>query len=248
LRAARRLRIGYPESEDSLLRSSSRRLRMDWCIRGRAARSSGFHPQAVWPDRKVHRCERCESSWVADQPFALHAEALDRRGRSTRLAPPVRAGVATRIAGRLSPCCIGVLPGIPARTHRTRRDRDRESQPFPHAARAQYRDHAKIAQVPIFLRLTTLRVDGMWTGKCWSDRRFAALSTRCGIVHRPIHLVLHALARALALGEGPISAADGRRGGIPRRGQTRRRRDRSSRSRDRSARCGRAPMPGASRR
>src|SRR5574341_266283 len=53
--------------------------------------------------RKVHQCERCDSDRVADRPFALRAEALDRRGRGTRLASPVRAGVATRIAGRPKP-------------------------------------------------------------------------------------------------------------------------------------------------
>ena len=87
---------------------------MDWFVRGRAIKSSGFHPQAAWPGRKVHQCERYESDRVADRPFALHAEALDRRGRDTRLVSPVQAGVFTRINGRLSPCCIGALPEISA--------------------------------------------------------------------------------------------------------------------------------------
>src|SRR3954468_23982947 len=57
----------------------------DWYVRGKACWSSGFHPQAARPGRKVHQYERCESDRVADRPFALHAEALDRRERDTRL-------------------------------------------------------------------------------------------------------------------------------------------------------------------
>ena len=75
-----RLRTGYPEPGDSLplffFLSPPRGL----VVRGRASKSSGFHPQAVWPDRKVHQYERYESDRVADRPFALRAEALDRRG------------------------------------------------------------------------------------------------------------------------------------------------------------------------
>jgi hypothetical protein len=93
-------------------------------VRGRAHRSSGFHPQAVWPDHLVHQYERCESDRVADRPFALHVEALDRRGRDTRLVSPVRAGVCTRINERLSPWCVGVLPGISARTRHAGRGQD----------------------------------------------------------------------------------------------------------------------------
>jgi hypothetical protein len=53
-----------------------------------ACGSSGFHPRAAWPSRKVHQCQRCESGRVADRPLTLRAEALDRRGRGTRLASP----------------------------------------------------------------------------------------------------------------------------------------------------------------
>jgi len=37
-------------------------------------------PQAGWPSHLVHLRERCESDRVADRPFALHPEALDRGG------------------------------------------------------------------------------------------------------------------------------------------------------------------------
>jgi len=52
-----------------------------------------FDPQAGWPSHLVRPFERCESDRVADRPFALHPEAQDRGGWSTRLASPVRAGV-----------------------------------------------------------------------------------------------------------------------------------------------------------
>jgi hypothetical protein len=42
--------------------SSSRRRRLDCFARGRAAKSSGFHPQAAWPRCEVRQCERCESA------------------------------------------------------------------------------------------------------------------------------------------------------------------------------------------
>src|SRR4051794_21115070 len=62
-----------------------------------------FDPQAGWPSHLVRPFERCESDRVADRPFALHPEAQDRGGRSTRLASSVRAGVITRITECLSP-------------------------------------------------------------------------------------------------------------------------------------------------
>jgi len=43
-------------SRGLLPRSSSRRRRLTDSSLGRANRSSGFHPQAAWPGRKVHRC------------------------------------------------------------------------------------------------------------------------------------------------------------------------------------------------
>src|SRR2546422_8478167 len=60
-RAARGLQhIGYPEPGDCSLRSSSCRHRLTDASLGRANRSSGFHPQAAWPGRKVRRCGRSE--------------------------------------------------------------------------------------------------------------------------------------------------------------------------------------------
>ena len=147
------LRTGYPESGDSSRCSSSRHRRKDWFVHGMANRSSGFHPRAAWPGRKVRQYERYESDRVADRPFALHAEALDRRGRDTRLVSPVRAGVCTRINGRLSPCCIGALPRISARTRHAGRGQDCESRPFPCTARGQYRTVEKLRKRRCFFGL-----------------------------------------------------------------------------------------------
>jgi len=100
---AGRLRTGYPEPGDSLPLFFFLPPPRGLIVRGRAVKSSGFHPQAAWPDRKVHQYERCESDRVADRPFALHTEALDRCGRDTRLVPSIRAGVFTRIDGTPEP-------------------------------------------------------------------------------------------------------------------------------------------------
>ena len=133
------MRTGYPEPGDSLPLFFSQPPPHGLIVRGRANWSSGFHPQAAWPGRKVRQYEHCESDRVADRPFALHAEVLDRRGRDTRLVSSIRAGVFTRINGRLSPCCVGALPEISARTRHAGRGQDCESRPFPCTARGQYR-------------------------------------------------------------------------------------------------------------
>ena len=83
---------GYPEPGDFSRRSSSRHHRLTDSSLGRVSESSGFHPRAAWPGRKVRRCECCGSDRVADRPSALRIEALRRCGRGTRLAPPARAG------------------------------------------------------------------------------------------------------------------------------------------------------------
>ena len=59
---------------------------------GLARRGFNANPQAGWPSHLVRSRKRCESDRVADRPFALHSEAPDRSGWSTRLAPSVRAG------------------------------------------------------------------------------------------------------------------------------------------------------------
>ena len=65
---------------DSFCSSSCRRRDLMVCTVGRS-RSSGFHPQAIWPDRMVHRCGRCESGRVADQPLTWHTKAPTWRGK-----------------------------------------------------------------------------------------------------------------------------------------------------------------------
>jgi len=146
----------YPEPGACALRSSSRRRRLADAPLGRANRSSGFHPQAAWPGRKVRRCECYGSDRVADRPSALRAEAPRRRGWGTRLAPTARTGeILSRIDERLSPC----LHRRPPRSFRPnpshRRDQDARSQPFPaRRVEAIYPPH-RIAQVPMFLRVSS---------------------------------------------------------------------------------------------
>ena len=123
-RVTGRLRTSYPEPGDSLPLFFFQPPPRGLIVRGRANWSSGFHPQTAWPGRKVRQYEHCESDRVADRPFALHAEVLDRRGRDTRLVSPIRAGVFTRINGRLSPWCVGALPRISARTRHAGRGQD----------------------------------------------------------------------------------------------------------------------------
>ena len=97
--------IGYPEPRDCspvLLPITA-----GWLMRRSVGRfgSSGFHPQAAWPGRKVHQCGCYGSDRVADRPSALHTEAPRRRGWGTRLAPTARVSeVTSRIVERLSPC------------------------------------------------------------------------------------------------------------------------------------------------
>ena len=59
---------------------------------GRVNKGPSFDPQASWPAHLVHPCKRCGSGRVADRPSALHPEAPNRGGWSTRLAPTVRIG------------------------------------------------------------------------------------------------------------------------------------------------------------
>jgi len=85
--------MDYPRSGHHCRRSSLTCHRLADSPLGRARWSLGFDPQAGWPSHLVRLWERCESDRVADRPFALHPEALDRGGWSTRLASSVRAGV-----------------------------------------------------------------------------------------------------------------------------------------------------------
>src|SRR5689334_20787147 len=124
-------RTGYPEPGDSLPRSSSRRRRLTVASFGRANGSSGFHPQAAWPGRKVHQCECYGSDRVADRPSALHAEAPRRRGWGTRLAPPVRTG--ETLPDRWTPeplIASAPSPEFPSELV-MKAWKERESQPFP---------------------------------------------------------------------------------------------------------------------
>jgi hypothetical protein len=76
---AGRLRTGYPEPGDSLplffFLPPSRLFTAVWRTRAPAS-----IPKQLGLSRKVHQYERYESDRVADRPFALRAEALDRRG------------------------------------------------------------------------------------------------------------------------------------------------------------------------
>jgi len=47
---------------------------------GRATMGFELDPQARRSSHLVHSSKRCESDRVADRPFALHPEALDRGG------------------------------------------------------------------------------------------------------------------------------------------------------------------------
>jgi len=112
-------------------RSSSRHRRLTVASLGRAYGSSGFHPQAAWPGRKVHQCECYGSDRVADRPSALHAEAPSRRGWGTRLAPPVRTG--ETLPDRWTPeplIASAPSPEFPSELV-IRAWKERESQPFP---------------------------------------------------------------------------------------------------------------------
>ena len=73
------LRASYPESGDSLplffFLTPPRLIH-----RGRAVRSSGFHPQAARPRPQGSLVRALRSGRVADRPFALHTEAPFRCG------------------------------------------------------------------------------------------------------------------------------------------------------------------------
>ncbi len=74
-----RLTHGYPESGDSLPLFFF--LKPPQLMgRGRAFRSSGFHPQAARPRPRGSPARALRSGRVADRPFALHTEAPLRCG------------------------------------------------------------------------------------------------------------------------------------------------------------------------
>jgi len=81
--------MDYPGSERCRRRSSPTCHRLADSPLGRARWGPGFYPQTGWPSCLVRPFERCDSDRVADRPFALHPEAQDRGGWSTRLASPV---------------------------------------------------------------------------------------------------------------------------------------------------------------
>jgi hypothetical protein len=120
--------------------SPSCRHRLDCSARGRAHRSSGFHPQAAWPDRKVRQCGRCES--VGSRTDFSHCtprrhigvdEARDWPRLLWRGDHPDRRTPEPLI-------CVGALPGIPSesRSHEAW-PRLMGSQPFPRATEPKLR-------------------------------------------------------------------------------------------------------------
>ena len=132
---------GYPEPGTCVLRSSSRRRRLTDASVGRANESSGFDPPTAWPGHWVRQRGCCGSDRVADRPSALHAEAPDRHGWGTRLAPNCSSRrEPSRIDERLSPCCVGVLPGFSARTRRNGVVETRGFNPSLHGAWSEYRN------------------------------------------------------------------------------------------------------------
>jgi hypothetical protein len=90
------------------------RHRMDCSARGRAHRSSGFHPQAVWPDRKVRQCGRCES--IGSRTDFSHCTPRRHIGvDGARDWPhlPWRGDHPDRRTPEPL-ICVGALPGIPS--------------------------------------------------------------------------------------------------------------------------------------
>lgn len=175
--------IGYPEPGDCSLRSSSCRRRLTVASLGRAIRSSGFHPHTAWPGRTVHRCECCGSDRVADRPSALHAEAPLRRGWGTRLAPTIRAGeilpdrqAPEPLLRRRPPrnfrsdCVVQALLGHQAPT-------------LPRPTWETIYELPRIAQVPMFLRVSSLRCAPTVEPKRGSWRSLRRPSTQCGVVY-----------------------------------------------------------------
>lgn len=135
--------------------------------------------------RKVHQCERCESDRVADRPFALHAEAPDRRGRGTRLASPVRAGVATRIAGRPKPLFASApSPESPLGLATQGVVKTASPDPSPAQREAKSRCPRRARKRRCSFGLRDSGVGSMWTANRDWARQLQPLSTPCGIVER----------------------------------------------------------------
>ena len=69
----------------------------------------------------------------------------------------------SQITGRLSPCCIGGLPGISARTHFAGVAKTRGLNPSLQSAWSQYRGGAKARKCRCFFGLAHPRVHRRWT-------------------------------------------------------------------------------------
>lgn len=147
-----------------LPRSSSCHRRLTDTSLGRANRSSGFHPQAAWPGRKVHQHGCYGSDRVADRPSALHAEAPRRRGWGTRLAPSIRAG--ELLPDRRPPeplFASAASPEFPLGPTLQAWPR-REVSTLPSKARgSQYRACAQVRKCRCFFGLARSYVHRLWT-------------------------------------------------------------------------------------
>ena len=175
------MHAGYPEPGDCSLRSSSCHRRLTDSSLGRASRSSGFHPQAAWPGRKVHQHGCYGSDRVADRPSALHAEAPRRRGWGTRLAPTIQAG--EPLPDRRPP--EPLLRRRPPRNFRSdppcRRSQDTRSQPFPAKRVEPIYGLLESAQVPMFLRVSSFRCASAIEANACSRWSLQGQSTQCGV-------------------------------------------------------------------
>jgi hypothetical protein len=165
---------GYPEPGTCVLRSSSCRRRLTDASLGRANRSSGFYPPTAWPGHWVRQRGCYGSDRVADRPSALHAEAPDRHGRGTRLAPDCSSRrEPSRIDERLSPCCVGALPGISARTRRNGVAETRGLNPSLHGAWSEYRNRRRRRKCRYLFGLAHCDVHRLWMLKHALGRRSA---------------------------------------------------------------------------
>src|SRR4029077_18995753 len=68
----------------------------------------------------------------------------------------------SRIADRLSPCCVGGLPGISARTHLAGVAKTRGLIPSLQSAWSQYRPRSEARKCRCFFGLAHLRVHRLW--------------------------------------------------------------------------------------
>ncbi len=144
-------------------------------------RSSGFHPQAAWPGRKVRRCGRCES--VESRIDLPHCTPRRHIGADEARDWPRRSGRGDHPDRQTpEPLIVGALPGIPSPDLSPGARRKLESllptpRDVPNLGKGGVRASAAISLG------YGVDVQGVWTENSLFLGPRQLVSTGCGVVH-----------------------------------------------------------------